>query len=134
MNTASSIDPEIARMVGSLLTSSDPLDRRGGERLAFPSEELVAYFVDGAAPDPGDFASVACGDLSEEGISFYWPTVPPSDMAIVGLLVQGELTYLLAEVRSCTAIAGVASGKYRIGCRFIKRIEKLEDARSVSEA
>jgi len=134
MNQASTVDPEVARTIASLLQTPAALDRRTGERLAFPSQELVAYFVAGESPTNDDFNVVELSDLSEDGFSFYWPTVPSSDMVIVGLKVQGELAYLLAEVRSCIAIAGVASGKYRVGCRFVKRLDSLADAKLAQDA
>lgn len=73
-------------------------DRRQYERHRYQFAQLLAPFRGDTPPNQDELREVRCVDLSAGGLSFFWPTEPDFEFAIVGLGKPPALIYMRLQV------------------------------------
>ena len=97
-------------------------DRRMSPRYAFPAIQAVAPYDGVTLPGRETFRAVRCHDISQRGISFFWPTAPTFRYAVVRLNPQSQPLYLMARVARHVPIAGL-NNEFLVCCQFLSRVK-----------
>jgi hypothetical protein len=122
---SSTADADLFALIHRLLDEDrleSPRERRGGKRLAFVYDQLIAPYVGERLPNQSEFQLVQCHDLSPSGFSFRSNVEPAYDRLIVAL-GNVPFTFLSARVVGVTPIAERHRTQFRVGCIFDGRIE-----------
>lgn len=96
-------------------------ERRSSERRVYPTIQIIAPFDGVCPPTKEKFCNVCCHDISDGGLSFFWPTPPEFECAVIGLGTAPQITYLEARVVHHTPIDGLEDG-FLIGCELLGQI------------
>ncbi len=100
-------------------------DRRHQGRRPYAKMQSLAPRVAGHLPEAGDFSLVCCHDLSESGFSFVSESPFECEEVVVALGQAPELIYMTAEVVRNQIVGDETSPLlYRVGCRFVERVEQ----------
>ncbi len=100
-----------------------PSERRNRPRRAYPYCQKMAPVVDGTLPNPDEFTTIECNDISAGGFSYIVPNPPRSDSFVVALGAESSPTYLFAEIAHINPIERDGKQKYLVGCRYTGRAE-----------
>lgn len=100
-------------------------DFRGATRHDFRSMQLLAPYSGGPLPQRCIFKPVQCLDISRSGFSFLLGSPAYCKQYIIALRDQDPLkrVYLSAEVVHCTPVGCDYAPMFRIGCRFLTRLD-----------
>jgi hypothetical protein len=85
-------------------------------------------------PSEDAFRPVRCRDISQEGISFFYPTAPEAGQLVISLGSKGSETLVVAKVRYCVPAqaatlfeqATAVGEGYLVGCQFVRRLAPAE--------
>jgi hypothetical protein len=91
-------------------------------RYPYPTQQFVAFY-DGTLPAPEEFIPVQCLDVSASGISFLLPHRPASEALIISLGKTPQLQFMVAHVANHRYMLADGKEGYRVGCKFLKRLE-----------
>lgn len=120
-------DEHMAAETPAKVNTEAPARPAQGERLAerfpYPTVQYVAPFKDGVKPTKAMFVADQCYDLSSSGISYMSPRPVECEKLIFALGTGLDFIYVVAEVVHCVPVGSGTSLKYRVGCRFLDRIE-----------
>jgi hypothetical protein len=108
----------------------DAAERRGAKRFPYPHIQQIAFFMGVKMPSQDAFHPVLCHDISQEGISFFYPTAPEAEQLVISLGSQGQESLVVARVRyhvpaQAAALfdpTAVVGGGYLVGCEFLRRL------------
>lgn len=73
-------------------------ERRRYERHRYQFPQLLAPFRGDTPPKINELREVQCVDLSAGGLSFFWPTQPDFEFAIVGLGKRPQLIFMKLQI------------------------------------
>lgn len=99
------------------------VERRQVGRRPFLQRQPVAPYDGHNFPAPEAFQSVLCQDVSAGGISFVVDDRPLGDAVVVALGFEPHLRYMAAEIVYVLPGEVFGEEKFRVGCRFLGRIE-----------
>jgi hypothetical protein len=105
-------------------------ERRNGRRHAYRCLQRVAPMCDGELPEPADFRSVRCVDLSPHGFSYLSSELPSSRQVVVVLEAEQSI-WLTAEVVRHEPVTIAGRSAFRIACRFCGRVGRVNDGACV---
>ncbi len=74
-------------------------ERRSARRFPYPHVQQIAFYAGGRIPGQDAFLPVRCHEISQEGISFFYPSAPAQEQLIIALGSQGLETLVMARVR-----------------------------------
>jgi len=116
-------DAQLFTLMSELLeqASADEQERRGEPRRPFDCDQLIAPYDGQRLPGAAEFFHARCCDLSPRGFSFCTDE-PPAQRYVVAALGRVPFTYVTAEVLRVEAIEPGARLGYRVGCRFVGRL------------
>ena len=77
----------------------------------------------GSLPDQKSFFEVLCIDLSQSGIAYLVPSYPDYTDLIVALGTAADTRYMRAEIRNIHLAQHEGSAMFRVGCKFLQRVE-----------
>lgn len=126
---------DLFELVHRLLTISnaanDGDDRRSELRRSYPRTQLLAPMIRGQMPTRSMFLPVHCCDISSQGLSFMMPQPPGFQQLVAALGDQPELVFIGAKIVNYKPVETRGGRMYRVGCRFVGRIEngEIEDDR-----
>jgi len=95
---------------------------REEERRPYPYVQSVAPLSGDRWPHRSEFVAMTFNDLSQRGFSFYTDVPPATPNVVVELGQKPKCIYFIAKIMHCSRDAQDAQGRFRVGCRFIKRI------------
>lgn len=95
---------------------------REEERRPYPYVQSVAPLTGDRWPHRSEFVQMTFHDLSQRGFSFYTAVPPATPNIVVELGQKPKCIYFIAKIMHCARDAQDAEGRFRVGCRFIKRI------------
>ena len=125
-----------ARSVDRAAVQPDPegknSERRHRSRRSFPYVQMIAPLVAGHAPEEHHFRPVRCRDISPTGFSFLSPVPPDFQDLMVALGGESTTTYLAARVMHATIVERDNKAAYIVGCRYLSRAKKEEEAKNVA--
>ena len=98
------------------------LNVRDEERIPYPWWQAIAPYTGDRQPSRGDFVPVQCRDFSQHGFSFICDLPPTYPQLVVELGTRPKLIYITAEVMNCSFEDHDGQRRFRIGCRFLRRI------------
>ena len=102
------------------LERAEGQELRGCPRHPFQVTQPVAPFDGSQDPSTAVFRLVRCNDISQSGISFYWPCPPDFTRALLALGTPENRIFMAARVVRHVARPG---NEFLIGCVFIERVE-----------
>ena len=92
------------------------------DRRPYTAYQNVAFYSD-ELPPSYEFEQVQCHDLSVDGVSFLLNRRPEQDRLVISLGTPPELMFMSAKVVSSVLTYRDGDVYYRVGCRFLKRID-----------
>jgi hypothetical protein len=136
-----SSDAEAFEFLSGIVATLGPTlgEKRCSERRPFPSVQNVALVEGEGLPPAFAFGPVQCHDLSQTGISFYWPTRLTFESVVIALSHDTRTMYFMARVRHFREGYWVRKRQYLVGCEFQCRVRyptasQRNDADSLSPA
>lgn len=116
--------------VGPAPTESVRDERRSARRFPYPHVQQIAFYAGGRIPGKDAYCPVRCHEISQEGISFFYPTAPEQERLIIALGSQALETLVLAEVRYHVPAQAVAlfdptnavNERFLVECTFLRRL------------
>jgi hypothetical protein len=136
MQTNPSIDAEavtfLSRIVAGL--GSTLGERRVSDRRPFPSTQRIAPVESDGLPARSTFMRVACHDLSQTGISFFWPRKPTFKSVVLALSDGAKTMRLLASVRHFREGYWNRKRQFLVGCEFQCRVRYPRKGRGEKNA
>ncbi len=135
MNPVQAPQADLFELVHRLLTMSnaaqDGQDRRSELRRSYPRTQLLAPMIRDRMPTRSMFLPVHCCDISSHGLSFLMPQPPGFQQIVSALGDQPELVFIRAKIVNYKPVETRGGRMYRVGCRFVGRIEndEIEDDR-----
>jgi hypothetical protein len=107
-------------------TCGTDADKRMAERLGYAVPEFMALF-DEDLQSISDFEQVQCHDLSSTGVSFFLDRrLYVGDNLLITLGQQTGGTIMAAKVVYSRPIIVRGEDRYRVGCRFLRRLKDEE--------
>ncbi len=107
-------DPEISRIVQPFEQGPQeafPNEARADARWHYPVTQLVAFHEEPILPTKEMFEAVQCIDISRGGISFYYPSSPPSGYCtFIYFGTHAGGNFRASESRTLRAGCGARSG------------------------
>jgi hypothetical protein len=124
MLTNFSIDAEAVEFLSRIVGGLGPTlgERRRSERRPYPSTQNVAPVDREGLPLPFAFTPVRCHDLSQTGISFFWPSKPDFTSVVISLSDGQQTMHLMAGVRHAREGYFHRKRQYLVGCEFQCRV------------
>lgn len=95
---------------------------RAEDRTSYPYVQCIAQLHGDRWPHRSEFVPMQFYDLSQHGFSFYTPTPPATPNIVVELGKKPKCIYFIAKIVHCEPDSQDAQGRFRVGCRFVKRI------------
>lgn len=114
--------PDQIEEIRQLLEKADPdfSERRSNPRFAYPMVQAMApCSQDGSAGSK--FRLARCYDISQNGISFLWPSRPDFTSLIVRLASPRGSIHVEARVVRCRSLAEL-NNEFLVCCQFVKKI------------
>ena len=98
-------------------------ERRDRERFPFRCVQLVAPLLGTELPSQDCFHQVLCHDLSPNGFSFLANKKPECSRLVVALGRIPSIKFFVAEIVRVMLTETPQGQRYRVGCRFLRRLE-----------
>jgi hypothetical protein len=113
----SAIDPPLLAAFGS-----------EAARRYYPNEEFIAL-LENESEAIESFERVQCHDLSSTGISFYLDRpLDCQQLVAISLGSSGDVVFMAAKVIYSRFVLVRGEERYRIGCRFVRRLGEGEQS------
>jgi hypothetical protein len=102
------------------------IEARTEERHPYRCVQRVAPYVQEHIPTREMFQEVQCWDLSTGGVSFLTASPPSSELIVITIGEEPDLTYRTARVAHVTEVSHpTGSGRlYRVGCQFTGKLHR----------
>jgi hypothetical protein len=98
-------------------------DLRHNTRQHFYCIQLIAPYDGRRMPSQAEFQPFPCHDLSPTGFS-YWQQAPVAASHLIVALGEVPFLFFVAEIVHQAYEPHGELGSWRIGCRFIRRVER----------
>ena len=98
-------------------------ENRASRRYNYPATQYIARYQEGRLPDKSMFRAVRCFDLSATGFSYLAPRPVERGKIVVALGSGLNYVYVTAEIVHCAPLGAGTALQYRVGCRFLERLE-----------
>jgi hypothetical protein len=95
---------------------------------------LARWDYQQSLPDPDEYTSVRCHDISVTGVSFLWPEMPTFSRAIILIGPTDSPIYMVIEVSQYKSVYKHGSVCYLVGGRFVNRLERATEDWQKAEA
>jgi len=125
MATHTDNDAAFYDMIHDLLqqqTSDKDQERRDGPRHDYRHVQLIAPYDGETLPTQAEFRLMPCQDISTNGLSFLVSERPGHSCFVVAL-GNVPFTFVEAEVKNVRDVEEDGQQCFRVGCRFVRRIE-----------
>jgi hypothetical protein len=99
-------------------------DLRSSPRHEFPYVQKIAPMAGGKVPSADKFFPVRCKDLSCGGIAMLLDRPPDFELFMIVLGSPPTPRLLTARVVHCEPFEEDGWTRYRVGCRFISRVQR----------
>lgn len=119
---ASEAASELARLHGSLGIDGE---RRRFVRSDYSASGMIAWSSGKALPPVGEFTKVNYHDISNGGVSFYWPAEPEQEEAVVVMRTHDSVIVLKGNI--AYSHLDEENGRWIVGCQFMRRIRVMND-------
>ncbi len=103
--------------------ASEEAELRRNQRKKYTCIQLVAPYEGRRMPAQADFQPQLCHDLSPTGFSF-WQEKPLAVSHLIVALGEVPFLFFVAEIVHQDYEPHGEPGGWRIGCRFIRRVER----------
>jgi hypothetical protein len=97
-------------------------DVRQTPRIEYAYYQQIAPVRNGKMPERSEFVRVACGDISQGGVSYVTPDEPDYESIVVALGPFNMTMFVVARVVSVKPIVAVNGQFFRVGCEFTERV------------
>lgn len=98
-------------------------EQRRNQRQKFSCIQLIAPYEGRRMPSQAEFQPQLCHDLSPTGFSF-WQKKPLGVSHLIVALGEVPFIFFVAEIVHQAFEPQGEPGGWRIGCRFIRRVER----------
>lgn len=114
---------EEERQVNFSAAQASGSDLRRSARKRFSCHQLIAPYDGRRMPSQAEFQPLLCHDLSPTGFSF-WQQTPVAASHLIVALGEVPFLFFVAEIVHQDYEPHGEPGGWRIGCRFIRRVDR----------
>ena len=127
-SSTSASDP--SALLGGMASEPQSDERRATRRFPYQHVQRIAFLEGNRLPSDDNFRPVRCHEISQDGISFFYPSAPEGQQLIIALGSQGLETLVLASVRYHVPAQAVTlfdpshtvDERFLVECAFVRRV------------
>lgn len=117
------LSAQVERQNEAAAQQENGAELRRSTRKSFTCIQLIASYEGRRLPSQAEFQPQLCHDLSPTGFSF-WQQKPLAVSHLIVALGEVPFLFFVAEIVHQAYEPQSEAGGWRIGCRFIRRVER----------